>query len=103
MNSNTSSSNVRQMIWSLLAPIPDRNTSPIVGQTMELVMPWTHRGFMGDCQNHYIFPFSDWIAKLFKKEYLQLQRQGQKANKGQFGRYFICKQQRGPYLKEKAE
>ena len=36
MSSDTPSSNVQQMIWSLLAPIPDWNTSPISGQTMDL-------------------------------------------------------------------
>ena len=72
MNSDTSSSNVRQMIWSLLAPIPDRNTSPIVGQTMDLLMPQTHRGFMGDCQNHFASSLFQIGARMELQSFLKI-------------------------------
>ena len=72
MYSNTPSSNVRQMIWSLLAPIPDRNTSPIVGQTMDLLMPQTHRGFMGDCQNHFASSLFQIGARMELQSFLKI-------------------------------
>ena len=72
MNFNTPSSNVRQMIWSLLAPIPDRNTSPIVGQTMDLLMPQTHRGFMGDCQNHFASSLFQIGARMELQSFLKI-------------------------------
>ena len=72
MNSDTPSSNVRQMIWSLLAPIPDRNTSPIVGQTMDLLMPQTHRGFMGDCQNHFASSLFQIGARMELQSFLKI-------------------------------
>ena len=72
MSSNTPSSNVRQMIWSLLAPIPDRNTSPIVGQTMDLLMPQTHRGFMGDCQNHFASSLFQIGARMELQSFLKI-------------------------------
>jgi hypothetical protein len=72
MNSNTPSSNVQQMIWSLLAPIPDRNTSPIVGQTMDLLMPQTHRGFMGDCQNHFASSLFQIGARMELQSFLKI-------------------------------
>ena len=92
MNSNTPSSNVRQMIWSLLAPIPDRNTSPIVGQTMDLLMPQTHRGFMGDCQNHFASSLFQIGARMELQSFLKIanfffatrQVKDKRPNKGQF-------------------
>jgi hypothetical protein len=72
MNTNTPSSNVQQMIWSLLAPIPDRNTSPIVGQTMDLLMPQTHRGFMGDCQNHFASSLFQIGARMELQSFLKI-------------------------------
>ena len=68
MNSDTPSS----MIWSLLAPIPDRNTSPIVGQTMDLLMPQTHRGFMGDCQNHFASSLFQIGARMELQSFLKI-------------------------------
>ena len=92
MNSNTPSSNVQQMIWSLLAPIPDRNTSPIVGQTMDLLMPQTHRGFMGDCQNHFASSLFQIGARMELQSFLKIakfffatrQVKDKRPNKGQF-------------------
>ena len=92
MNSNTPSSNVQQMIWSLLAPIPDRNTSPIVGQTMDLLMPQTHRGFMGDCQNHFASSLFQIGARMELQSFLKIanfffatrQVKDKRLNKGQF-------------------
>ena len=92
MNSDTPSSNVRQMIWSLLAPIPDRNTSPIVGQTMDLLMPQTHRGFMGDCQNHFASSLFQIGARMELQSFLKIanfffatrQVKDKRPNKGQF-------------------